>query len=67
MLDAASGILENLTAGVVQKDSWAGICSNSGHHQAGAVSTDHQDEIFDAGIQLLEQLIISITDNSCPS
>ena len=53
MLDAASGILENLTAGVVQKIP--GLAS--------AATQDHQDEIFNAGIQLLGQLIIGITDN----
>lgn len=63
MLDAASGILENLTAGVVQKIP--GLASAATHVITKLVQylTDHQDEIFDAGIQLLEQLIIGITDN----
>ena len=63
MLDAASGILENLTAGVVQKIP--GLASAATQVIAKLVKylADHQDEIFDAGIQLLEQLIIGITDN----
>ena len=63
MLDAASGILENLTAGVVQKIP--GLVSTATQVITKLVQylSDHQDEIFDAGIQLLEQLIIGITDN----
>lgn len=60
MLDAASGILENLTAGVVQKIP-AGIGSNSGHHQAGSIWLTIRTR--SSMIQMLEQLIIGITDN----
>lgn len=63
MLDAASGILENLTAGVVQKISGLASAATQVITKLVQYLTDHQDEIFDAGIQLLEQLIIGITDN----
>lgn len=63
MLDAASGILENLTAGVVQKIPGLASAATQVITKLVQYLTDHQDEIFDAGIQLLEQLIIGITDN----
>lgn len=63
MLDAASGILENLTAGVVQKIPGLASAATQVIIKLVQYLTDHQDEIFDAGIQLLEQLIIGITDN----
>lgn len=63
MLDAASGILENLTAGVVQKIPGLASAATQVTTKLVQYLADHQDEIFDAGIQLLEQLIISITDN----
>lgn len=63
MLDAASGILENLTAGVVQKIPGLTSSATQIITQLVQYLADHQDEIFDAGIQLLEQLIIGITDN----
>lgn len=63
MLDAASGILENLTAGVVQKIPGLASAATQVTTKLVQYLTDHQDEIFDAGIQLLEQLIIGITDN----
>lgn len=63
MLDAASGILENLTAGVVQKIPGLASAATQVITKLVKYLADHQDEIFDAGIQLLEQLIIGITDN----
>lgn len=63
MLDAASGILENLTAGVVQKIPGLASAATQVITKLVQYLTDHQDEIFDADIQLLEQLIIGITDN----
>lgn len=63
MLDAASGILENLTAGVVQKIPGLASASTQVITKLVQYLADHQDEIFDAGIQMLEQLIIGITDN----
>lgn len=63
MLDAASGILENLTAGVVQKIPGLTSAATQLITKLVQYLADHQDEIFDAGIQLLEQLIIGITDN----
>lgn len=63
MLDAASGILENLTAGVVQKIPGLASAATQVITKLVQYLAGHQDEIFDAGIQLLEQLIIGITDN----
>ncbi len=63
MLDAASGILENLTAGVVQKIPGLASAATQVITKLVQYLADHQAEIFDAGIQLLEQLIIGITDN----
>ena len=63
MLDAASGILENLTAGVVQKIPGLASAATQVITKLVQYLADNQDEIFDAGIQLLEQLIIGITDN----
>lgn len=63
MLDAASGILENLTAGVVQKIPGLASAATQVITKLVQSLADHQDEIFDAGIQMLEQLIIGITDN----
>lgn len=63
MLDAASGILENLTAGVVQKIPGLASAATQVTTKLVQYLAGHQDEIFDAGIQLLEQLIIGITDN----
>lgn len=63
MLDAASGILENLIAGVVQKIPGLTSAATQVITKLVQYLSDHQDEIFDAGIQLLEQLIIGITDN----
>lgn len=63
MLDAASGILENMTAGVVQKIPGLASAATQVITKLVQYLADHQDEIFDAGIQMLEQLIIGITDN----
>lgn len=63
MLDAASGILENLTAGIVQQIPGLASSATQIITQLVQYLADHQDAIFDAGIQLLEQLIIGITDN----
>ena len=63
MLDAASGILENLTAGIVQQIPGLASSATQIITQLVQYLADHQDAIFDAGIQLLEQLIICITDN----
>ena len=63
MLDAASGILENLTAGVVQKIPGLASAATQVITKLVQYLADHQDEIFDAGIQMLEQLTIGITDN----
>ena len=63
MLDAASGILENLTAGIVQQIPGLASSATQIITQLVQYLADHQDEIFDAGIQMLEQLIIGITDN----
>lgn len=61
MLDAASGILENLTAGVVQKIPGLASAATQVITKLVQYLADHQDEIFNAGIQLLGQLIIGIT------
>lgn len=63
MLDAASGILEDLTAGVVQMIPGLASAATQVITKLVQYLDDHQDEIFDAGIQLLKQLIIGITDN----
>ena len=63
MLDAASGILENLTAGVVQKIPGLASAATQVTTKLVQYLADHQDEIFDVGVQLLGQLIIGITDN----
>lgn len=63
MLDAASGIMEDLTASVVQKIPGLASAATQVITKLVQYLADHQDEIFDAGIQLLEQLIIGITDN----
>ncbi len=63
MLDAASSILEDLTAGIVRKIPGLASAATQVITQLVQYLADHQDEIFDAGIQLLEQLIIGITDN----
>ncbi len=63
MLDAASGILEDLTAGVVQMIPGLASAATQVITKLVQYLADHQDEIFDAGIQLLKQLIIGITDN----
>lgn len=63
MLDAASGILENLTAGIVQQIPGLASSATQIITQLVQYLADHQDAIFDAGIQLLKQLIIGITDN----
>lgn len=63
MLDAASGILENLTAGIVQQIPGLASSATQIITQLVQYLADHQDAIFDAGIQMLEQLIIGITDN----
>lgn len=63
MLDAASGILENLTAGVVQKIPGLASAATQVITKLVQYLADHQDEIFDVGVQLLGQLIIGITDN----
>lgn len=63
MLDAASTLLENLTAGIVQSIPKLASAATQSITQLVQYLADHQDEIFDAGIQLLEQLIIGITDN----
>lgn len=63
MLDAASGILEDLASGIVQKVPE--LAKGATQVITGLVQylADHQDEIMDAGIQMLESLIIGLTDS----
>ncbi len=63
MLDAASGILENLTAGVVQKIPGLTSAATQVITQLVQYLADHQDAIFDAGIQLLRSLVQGIGEN----
>ena len=63
MLDAASSILENLTAGIVRAIPGLASAATQTITQLVQYLADHQDAIFDAGLELLEQLIIGITDN----
>lgn len=63
MLDAASGILENLTAGVVQKIPGLTSSATQIITQLVQYLADHQDAIFDAGIQLLRSLVQGIGEN----
>lgn len=63
MLDAASGILENLTAGIVQQIPGLASSATQIITQLVQYLADHQDAIFDAGIQLLRSLVQGITDN----
>lgn len=63
MLDAASGILENLTAGVVQKIPGLASSATQIITQLVQYLADHQDAIFDAGIQLLRSLVQGIGEN----
>lgn len=63
MLDAASGILENLTAGVVQKIPGLASAATQVTTKLVKYLADHQDEIFDAGIQLLRSLVQGIGEN----
>ena len=63
MLDAASGILENLTAGVVQKIPGLASAATQVITQLVQYLADHQDAIFDAGIQLLRSLVQGIGEN----
>lgn len=63
MLDAASGILEDLTAGVVQMIPGLASAATQVITKLVHYLSDHAGDLMDAGIQLLEQLIIGITDN----
>ena len=63
MLDAASSILEDLTAGIVRAIPGLASAATQTITQLVQYLADHQDAIFDAGLELLEQLIIGITDN----
>lgn len=63
MLDAASGILENLTAGVVQKIPGLTSAATQVITKLVQYLFDHQDQIFDAGIQLLRSLVQGIGEN----
>lgn len=63
MLDAASGILENLTAGVVQKIPGLASAATQVITKLVQYLADHQDEIFDAGIQMLRSLVQGIGEN----
>lgn len=63
MLDAASGILENLTAGVVQKIPGLASAATQVITKLVQYLADHQDAIFDAGIQLLRSLVQGIGEN----
>lgn len=63
MLDAASGILENLTAGIVQQIPGLASSATQIITQLVQYLADHQDAIFDAGIQLLRSLVQGIGEN----
>lgn len=63
MLDAASGILENLTAGIVQQIPGLASSATQIITQLVQYLADHQDVIFDAGIQLLRSLVQGIGEN----
>lgn len=63
MLDAASGILENLTAGIVQQIPGLASSATQIITQLVQYLADHQDAIFDTGIQLLRSLVQGIGEN----
>lgn len=63
MLDAASGILENLTAGIVQQIPGLASAATQVITKLVQYLADNQDEIFDAGIQLLRSLVQGIGEN----
>ena len=63
MLDAASGILENLTVGIVQQIPGLASSATQIITQLVQYLADHQDAIFDAGIQLLRSLVQGIGEN----
>lgn len=63
MLDAASGILENLTAGIVQQIPGLASSATQIITQLVQYLADHQDAIFDAGIQMLRSLVQGIGEN----
>lgn len=63
MLDAASSILEDLTAGIVRKIPGLASAATQVITQLVQYLADHQDEIFDAGIQLLRSLVQGIGEN----
>ena len=63
MLDAASGILENLTAGIVQQIPGLASSATQIITQLVQYLAAHQDAIFDAGIQLLRSLVQGIGEN----
>lgn len=60
MLDTAAELLDNFADGLIQKipDAVSDLLTELLNYLA-----DHQDDIFDSGVQLLENLIIGITDS----
>lgn len=63
MLDAASGILEDLVSGIVQKVPEVADGATQVITSLVQYLSEHQDDIMDAGIQILESLIIGLTDS----
>ena len=63
MLDAASGILEDLVSGLVQKVPEVADGATQVITSLVQYLSEHQDDIMDAGVQMLESLIIGLTNN----
>lgn len=63
MLDAASTILQDLAAGILQQLPGLASTATQTITQLTAYLADHMDAIFDVAIQLLQGLVQGITDN----
>lgn len=63
MLDAASTILQDLAAGILQQLPGLASAATQTITQLTAYLADHMDAIFDVAVQLLQGLVQGITDN----
>lgn len=63
MLDAASVILQDLAAGILQQLPGLASTATQTITQLTAYLADHMDAIFDVAVQLLQGLVQGITDN----
>ena len=63
MLDTAAELLDNFADGLIQKIPDAVSAVSDLLTELLNYLADHQDDIFDSGVQLLENLIIGITDS----